>query len=44
MRLRDGGAEPIDAAAMTEAPEGALRLLWIAMVLLAFGSVLARWP
>jgi hypothetical protein len=44
MRLRDGSAEPIDTAAMTEAPEGALRLLWIAMVLLAVGSVLARWP
>jgi hypothetical protein len=40
----DGHAEAIDAAAMTEAPEGALRLLWLAMVLLAAGVVLARWP
>ena len=40
----DGRRVPIDAAAMTEAPEGALRLLWIAMVLLAVGLVAARWP
>ena len=40
----DGAREPIDAAAMTAAPEGALRLLWAAMVLLAAGSVIARWP
>jgi uncharacterized protein YjeT (DUF2065 family) len=29
---------------MTQAPEGALRLLWIAMVLLAVGLVITRWP
>jgi uncharacterized protein YjeT (DUF2065 family) len=29
---------------MTRAPEGALRLLWIAMVLLAAGLVITRWP
>lgn len=40
----DGTIEPIDAAALTAAPEGALRLLWVAMVLLAIGSVIARWP
>jgi len=40
----DGTTEPIDAAAMTAAPEGALRLLWIAMVVLAVGLVIARWP
>ena len=40
----DGAREPIDVAVMTAAPEGALRLLWIAMVLLAAGSVIARWP
>ena len=40
-----GGAhEPIDVAMMTAAPEGALRLLWIAMVLLAAGLVITRWP
>ncbi len=40
----DGTREPLDAAAMTRAPEGALRLLWIAMVLLAVGLVITRWP
>ena len=40
----DGTRVPLDAAAMTEAPEGALRLLWIAMVLLAVGLVITRWP
>jgi hypothetical protein len=40
----DGTNEPIDVAAMTAAPEGALRLLWIAMVALAVGLVIARWP
>ena len=36
--------EPITEATLTEAPEGALRLLWIAMVALAAGLVIARWP
>ncbi len=36
--------EPITDATLTEAPEGALRLLWIAMVALAVGLVIARWP
>ena len=40
----DGTQMPIDAAAMTRAPEGALRLLWVAMVLLAAGLVITRWP
>ena len=40
----DGTKEPIDEAAMTAAPEGALRLLWIAMVALAVGLTIARWP
>jgi hypothetical protein len=40
----DGSTERIDAAAMTAAPEGALRLLWIAMVALAAGLTIARWP
>jgi hypothetical protein len=40
----DGTRVQIDAAAMTAAPEGALRLLWIAMVLLAVGLVITRWP
>jgi hypothetical protein len=40
----DAADETIDAAVMTAAPEGALRLLWVGMVLLAAGSVIARWP
>ena len=40
----DGTRVQIDAAAMTAAPEGALRLLWIAMVLLTAGLVITRWP
>jgi len=40
----DGAHEAIDVAMMTAAPEGALRLLWIAMVLLAAGLVITRWP
>jgi hypothetical protein len=40
----DGTRVPLDSAAMTQAPEGALRLLWIAMVLLAVGLVITRWP
>ena len=36
--------EPITEATLTDAPEGALRLLWIAMVALAVGLVIARWP
>ncbi|MEP6759349.1 MAG: hypothetical protein ABJB55_09155 [Actinomycetota bacterium] len=42
--LEDGSHDRIDMAAMTAAPEGALRLLWIAMVLLAAGLVITRWP
>ena len=43
--LVDGGAvEPITEASLTDAPEGALRLLWLAMVALAVGLVITRWP
>jgi len=38
------GVEPITEASLTEAPEGALRLLWLAMVALAVGLVITRWP
>ena len=37
-------SEPITEATITDAPEGALRLLWIAMVALAVGLVISRWP
>jgi hypothetical protein len=39
-----GVAEPITEGTLTAAPEGALRLLWVAMVSLAAGLVVARWP
>jgi hypothetical protein len=44
-RLVEGDvAEPITEATLTDAPEGALRMMWIAMVALAVGLVIARWP
>jgi hypothetical protein len=42
--VEDDLTEPITEATLTEAPEGALRLMWIAMVALAVGLVIARWP
>lgn len=42
MVLDDGSHESLDAASLRAAPEGALRAMWIAMVLLAVGLVLAR--
>jgi hypothetical protein len=39
-----GASEPITAASLTDAPEGALRMLWLAMVALALGLVITRWP
>ena len=41
---QDGTTEPITAASLRAAPEGALRVLWLGMVTLAIGLVLARWP
>lgn len=38
----DGSTEPVDAASLRAAPEGALRALSAAMVLLALGLVLVR--
>jgi hypothetical protein len=40
--LADGTIEPLDARRLRAAPEGALRWLWIAMVLLAVGLVIGR--
>jgi hypothetical protein len=42
--LADGTREPLDHTALRAAPEGALQLMWIAMVALAVGLVLVRWP
>lgn len=40
---RDGTREVLDAAGLIDAPEGALRLLWIAAVATGLGMLLARW-
>jgi len=37
-------SEQITESTITAAPEGALRLLWIAMVAVAVGLVISRWP
>jgi hypothetical protein len=42
LRLRDGTEEPLEAGSLRTAPESALRLLSVAMPLLAIGAVLAR--
>ena len=39
----DGSREPLDAATLIAAPESALRILWLALVLLGFGALLARY-
>ena len=41
--FRDGTTEPLDRRALIAAPEGALRLLWVATVALSIGLLLARW-
>ena len=43
VRYRDGTREPIDPRTIIAVPEAALRLLWLAMVALAVGALLARW-
>jgi hypothetical protein len=42
--LDDGTTEPVTASMLREAPEGALRVLWIATTAIAAGLVIARWP
>jgi len=42
LTFRDGTTEALDAADLRRAPEGGLRFLWVAMVLLAAGLVSAR--
>lgn len=44
MVLTDGSRQDLDADSLREAPEGALRVMWIGLVLLAIGLVIARWP
>ncbi|MGH2490215.1 MAG: class I SAM-dependent methyltransferase [Candidatus Limnocylindria bacterium] len=43
VRYRDGSCEPLDANGLIAAPEGALRILWFAVVALAVGLLLARY-
>jgi hypothetical protein len=43
IELADGSAEPIDAASLRAAPEGALRALSVAMPALAAALLVARW-
>ncbi len=43
VRYRDGTVEDIDAARLIEAPESALRLLWLAVAAISIGILLARW-
>jgi demethylmenaquinone methyltransferase / 2-methoxy-6-polyprenyl-1,4-benzoquinol methylase len=43
IRYRDGTAEPLDRQALIAAPEAGLRLLWLAMLALSIGALVARW-
>jgi len=43
IRYRDGSTEPISAAALIAVPEGALRLLWLAALLIGASVLVARW-
>ena len=39
----DGSREPIDRVSLIAAPEAALRVLWIALVLVSVAALTARW-
>jgi len=43
VRYSDGTREVLDAAGLIAAPEGALRILWLAVVALAVGLLLSRY-
>jgi len=43
LRYRDGSRETLDAEGLIAAPEGALRILWLAVVALAVGLLFARY-
>jgi demethylmenaquinone methyltransferase/2-methoxy-6-polyprenyl-1,4-benzoquinol methylase len=43
VRYRDGSREALDAEALIAAPEGALRILWLAVLGLAVGLLLSRY-
>jgi demethylmenaquinone methyltransferase/2-methoxy-6-polyprenyl-1,4-benzoquinol methylase len=39
----DGSRETLDRESLIAAPEGALRLLWVAILVVAVGALLTRW-
>jgi hypothetical protein len=39
----DGSTEPIDARALIGAPEGALSIMWLALLAVSLGVLLSRW-
>jgi demethylmenaquinone methyltransferase/2-methoxy-6-polyprenyl-1,4-benzoquinol methylase len=43
VRYRDGSREKLDAESLIASPEGALRILWLAVVALAVGLLLSRY-
>jgi len=43
VRFRDGTAERLDRQALIAAPEAGLRLLWLAVLALSIGALVARW-
>jgi demethylmenaquinone methyltransferase/2-methoxy-6-polyprenyl-1,4-benzoquinol methylase len=43
IRYRDGTVDEIDAARLISAPESALRLVWLAILAISIGTLLARW-
>ena len=43
VRYADGSTDTLDAARLIAAPEAALRLLWLAIVAISIGALLARW-
>jgi demethylmenaquinone methyltransferase/2-methoxy-6-polyprenyl-1,4-benzoquinol methylase len=43
VRYQDGSRETLDAGGLIAAPEGALRILWLAVLTLAVGLLLARY-
>jgi len=43
IRYRDGSTEPISAASLIAVPEGALRLLWLAALLIGGSVLVAPW-
>ncbi|HEV8468323.1 MAG TPA: class I SAM-dependent methyltransferase [Candidatus Limnocylindria bacterium] len=43
VRYADGSTDTLDASRLISAPEAALRLVWLAMVAISIGALIARW-